>query len=200
MRTKIAAFTVLFALLSFAGFAQRIRVVDGSLDALKGVKKFNVQFDYSKMGVGKFETEQEYIDKKKADYNQKEPGKGDQWEKSWKADRKNRFEPQFKELFFKYTKINLDDYPNEKYTFIFKTIYTEPGFNVYVTRKNAEIDGEVLIVETANPDKVIAKLSVQNCPGRTFGGNDYDTGERLEEAYAMAGKALGKYFEKEIGD
>ena len=57
----------------------------------------------------------------------------------------------------------------------------------------AEIDGEALIVETANPSNVIARISVLNCPGRTFGGNDYDTGERIQEAYAVAGKGLGKF-------
>lgn len=89
--------------------AQKVRLLDGSLEALKGVTKINVQFDYSKMGVGKFETEEEYINKKKEDYNKKESGKGDDWARAWKADRKNRFEPQFKELFAKYCDINMGD-------------------------------------------------------------------------------------------
>ncbi len=196
IKASIAATT--FLMLAFSADAQRVRVLDGSIDVLKGVKKLNIQFDYSKMGVGKFETEEEYISKKKEDYNKKESGKGDEWSKSWKADRKNRFEPQFKELFAKHSDINIGDHPNEKYTLIFKTTFTEPGFNVYITRKNAEIDGEAWIVETANPSNVIAKISVQNCPGRTFGGNDYDTGERIQEAYAVAGKGLGKFLDKEL--
>lgn len=196
IKASIAA-TVL-TILAFSANAQRVRILDGSIDVLKGVTKLNIQFDYSKMGVGKFETEEEYINKKKEDYNKKETGKGDEWARSWKADRKNRFEPQFKELFAKHSDINIGDYPNEQYTLIFKTTYTEPGFNVYVTRKNAEIDGEAWIVETANPSNVIAKISVQNCPGRTFGGNDYDTGERIQEAYAVAGKGLGKFLDKEL--
>src|SRR5690606_10163736 len=137
--------------LSVVANAQKVRMMDGSLDALKGVSKINAQFDYSKMGVGKFATEEEYIEKKKGDYNKKEAGRGDEWERSWVADRKNRFEPQFRELFAKHSDINIGEYPNEKYTIIFKTTYTEPGYNIYVTRKNAEIDGEAWIVETANP-------------------------------------------------
>jgi hypothetical protein len=39
---------------------------------------------------------------------------------------------------------------------------------------------------------------VQNCPGRTFGGNDYDTGTRIQESYAVAGKGLGKFIDKEV--
>ena len=80
-----------------------------------------------------------------------------------------------------------------KYTIIFHTTTTEPGYNIYVTRKNAEIDAEVTIVETANRKKVIAVISVKNAPGRTFGGNDYATGDRIAECYAVAGKKLGKF-------
>lgn len=197
---KAMRYTILSValLVSANAMAQKVRLLDGSLDALKGVSKINAQFDYSKMGVGKFETEEEYIEKKKDDYNKKEAGKGNEWEKAWKADRKNRFEPQFRELFAKHADMNIGDFPNEKYTLIFKTTYTEPGFNIYVTRKYAEVDGEAWIVETANPEKVVAKISVQNCPGRTYGGNDYDTGTRIQESYAVAGKGLGKFLKKEI--
>src|ERR1700743_789912 len=100
IQVSIVAFMTFFVMNT--SFGQKVRVIDGNLNALKGVKKMNLQFDYSKMGVGKFATEEEYLSKKKDDYNKKESGKGDEWAKSWVADRKNRFEPQFKELFAKY--------------------------------------------------------------------------------------------------
>lgn len=180
--------------------AQSVRLKDGSLNVLKGATKLNVTYDYSKMGVGRFETEDEYIEQKKADYNKKEAGRGDVWEKAWRADRKNRFQPQFEELFNKYGgKLMIGDFSSSPYTLILKTTYTEPGFNIYVTRKNAMINAEVWIVETANPDKPLAILTITKSPGRTFGGNDYDTGERIQEAYAAAGKALGKFLSKAAG-
>lgn len=190
---KIYALTLLLAVLATTAFGQKIKVLDGSLDALKGTDKLNLEYDYSKMGVGKFATEKEYINKKKKEYNEKEAGKGDEWEQSWVADRANRFQPQFEELFGKHSGVTAGNIPNAKYTLIFKTTYTEPGYNIYVSRKNAEIDGEALIVETANHNNVIARLSVLNSPGRTFGGNDYDSGIRIQESYAVAGKGLGKY-------
>ncbi|HEY9176416.1 MAG TPA: hypothetical protein VIN07_01935 [Flavipsychrobacter sp.] len=183
---------------SFTTHAQKVRLLEGKLDVLKSEDKLNVEYDYSDMGVGKFAKEQEYVAKKKADYDKKEPGRGEQWESSWKADRKNRFQPQFEELFSKHSGMTAGNIPSAKYTLIFKTTYTEPGYNVYVQRKNAEIDGEALLVETADHNKVIARMSVLNCPGRTFGGNDYDTGERIQEAYAVAGKGLGKFFKDKV--
>ena len=97
----------------------------------------------------------------------------------------------------KYCDIVIGAIPSEKYTLIFKTTYTEPGWNIYIKKKNAEIDGEAWVVETANRSNVICKMSVLNCPGRSFGGNDWDTGERIQESYAVAGKGLGKFIKKE---
>lgn len=197
---KIYSFAILFALL-FAGTqvsAQKVKLLSGKITVLKNVENLNLQYDYSQMGVGKFAKEEEYINSKKADYNKKEEGRGEKWESAWIADRKNRFEPQFEELFNKHSGITAGDIPEAKYTLIFKTKFTEPGYNVYVSRKNAEIDGEAILVETANPEKVLARLSVLNCKGRTFGGNDYDTGTRLQESYAVAGKGLGKFIKGEL--
>ncbi len=85
-----------------------------------------------------------------------------------------------------------------KYTLIFKTTFTEPGFNIGFMKKNALIDAEVWIVETANKYHVIAKITVIKAPGRTFWGSDYDTGVRIEEAYAAAGKAVGKFLKDKL--
>jgi len=184
--------SVLMLVISSAS-AQKVKLKEGDLSILKGITKMNVRYDYSNMAVGKFTSEAEYIEKKKADYNSKEAGKGDRWEKSWKADRERRFQPQFEELFYKYSKIELGDYPSEKYTLVLKTTFTEPGFNIYVTRKNALINAEVWIEETARPGHALVRIAINKSPGRTFGGYDYDTGERIEEAYAAAGKALAKF-------
>lgn len=171
--------------------AQRIKVQEGSIDAVKAESSINFEYTYDNMSVGKFDREEDYVAKKKEDYNNKEAGRGDTWAKAWVDDRKNRFEPKFEELFTEYS--NKTNSKNAKYTLIFKTTFTEPGYNVGVMRKNAQINATVLIVETANPSNVIAKIAVDKALGRTFGGYDFDTGGRIAEAYADAGKALGKY-------
>lgn len=168
------------AILAFVSFslcakAQRITVLEGDLSAIKGETTISVEFTYDKMSVGKFENESEYIEKKKAEYNTKEPGRGD----SWATDRKMLFEPKFIDLFEKETDMIVK--AGAKYTMIFHTLTTEPGYNIYITRKNAEIDAEITIVETANRSHVIAVVAVKNAPGRTFGGNDYATGDRIAE-------------------
>ena len=188
---KLTPVLLLVILTSLGAKSQRIRLAEGRLDFLKSERSLNVEFSYENMAVGKFSREEDYVSKKTDEYNKKEPGRGDNWAKSWVADRQYRFEPKFQELFDKYAEISIRK--DSKYTLLFHTTFTEPGFNVGVMKKNAEINAEIWIVETANRGNVIAKITIQNAPGRSFWGNDYDTGERLAEAYAAAGKALGKF-------
>lgn len=195
---KISVVTVLVGLMiSYNSFAQKVTLIDGSIAALKGEKKVNIQFVYDGMGVGSFADEKDYVEKKKKEYNEKEPGRGELWEKAWLGDRKNRFEPQFIELFSKHSGIIAGNYPDAKYTLVFKTTFTEPGFNIYIARKNANINGVATIVETTSK-KQLAEYRMNKAPGRTFGQQDYDSGTRVQEAYATAGKGLGKKVSAEL--
>ena len=192
MRSSIK-YAAITALVSFAltANAQRIKTTEGDIAVLKSETTMNIEFTYTDMSVGKFEHESEYIEKKKAEYNAKEPGRGDSWAKNWIADRKMVFEPKFIDLFEKSTDMVVK--ATAKYTIIFHTTTTEPGYNIYISKKNAEIDAEATIVETANRSKIIAVISVKNAPGRTFSGNDFATGDRIAECYAVSGKKLGKF-------
>jgi len=175
--------------------AQKIKLISGSCDFMKGISELNLEYDYSDFGVGKFEDEADYVAKKKKEYNEDEPGRGDTWEKAWIADRSGRYEVRFEEEMnnqFEKRKIAIKAGKNldAQYTLIFKTTFTEPGYNIYISRQNAYIDGEAIFVESANPDNVLAKIHIDNSPGRGVTGYDFDTGYRIQEAYAKAGKEL----------
>jgi hypothetical protein len=189
-----------FLMLGYISFAQKIKITEGSLAPLANEKEINTEFTYENMSVGKFKNEADYVAKKTEEYNKKEAGRGDNWARNWVLDRKDKFEPKFNELFEQEfeRKVTYASKKPAKYTLIYKTTSTEPGFNVGVMRKNAETDAEVWIVETENRNNVIAKLTVLNALGRTFGGYDFDTGGRLAECYADAGKALGRFMKKNI--
>jgi hypothetical protein len=191
------ALILLFVCSVLAVNAQKIKMIEGDLSLLKGQTEVKTEFTYDDMAVGKFPKEADYIAQKKKDLNEKEAGRGDTWEKSWKDDRQERYEPQFRELFSKHSELSTVG-ENATYTLIFKTLRTEPGFNVGITSKPASIDGEAWIVETKNPSKVIAKISIMKVLGRDVMGFDYETGVRLMEAYAKAGKELGGFIRGKI--
>jgi hypothetical protein len=133
-----------------------------------------------------------------ADYEKDEAGKGKKWEESWKADRPNRFEPKFELLFNENTSgVKVDSKAGTaKYKVLVHTTFIEPGFNVGVTRKPAFINAEIIFTEADG--KEVAVITVQNCPGRDAMGFDYDTGYRIEEAYAKLGKSLAAFLNKQI--
>ena len=188
---RFTNFLIAILFLGLQANAQKVKNTSGNADILKSETNINIEFNYDNISVGKYKSEQEYITAKTEEYNKKEPGKGDTWAVSWKNDKQSRFEPKFIELF----KINsgMSVMTEAKYTLIFKTLSMEPGFNVGVMRKNAEIDGEVWIVETANKSNKLATFTISNVPGGTAFGYDFDTGLRISEAYANAGKKLAKY-------
>ena len=91
--------SVAFLLLGYCSFAQKIKLTEGSLAALRDEKEINTEFTYDGMSVGKYKDEAEYVAKKTEEYNKKEAGRGDNWAKNWVLDRKDKFEPKFNELF-----------------------------------------------------------------------------------------------------
>ncbi|MBN2762989.1 MAG: hypothetical protein JXR41_07860, partial [Bacteroidales bacterium] len=181
--------------------AQKIKMQKGSLDFLKGQKSLLVTFDYSDMAVGKFDKEEDYIEKKKTEYNEKEAGKGDTWAESWVSDRETRYEPKFETLFNKYMEkaglVGNRDVTDAQYEMNVHTIFTEPGFNVGVMRKPAYIDVVVTFKDISTGEEK-ASLTADNCPGQDAFGYDFDTGYRIEESYAKLGKSLAGYILKQI--
>lgn len=187
------SFVIALLAVATVSYAQKIKIIEGDLKPLKGISGLTAEFTYDNMTIGKdAKKESDYVAERKAKMNQKEAGTGDKWEQAWKADRKDRFEPQFRELFSKHSNMSLVD-EKSPYKLIFKTTRTEPGWNIGITRVPAFIDGEAWIVDAKDASKVIAKISILKSPGQDAWGADFETGARLQEAYAKAGKELGGF-------
>lgn len=178
--------------LACSAYGQRgIKLISGSVDELKGETTLNFEFVYDEVRVGKFADEKDYIDKKKDEYNKKEPGRGDKWEQDWKSDRPNRLEPKFIEG---YGDFGVTAKADSKYTVIFNTRFIEPGFNVGVMRKDASLSGIATIVLTSDKSKVLATISADNMVnfGNMVWGGDFDTGVRLQGVYKSAGSSIDR--------
>ncbi len=181
-------------MVAVSAHAQKVKVIEGKIPDLKDEKSINIELTYNNVAVGKYDREADYIAAKKEEYNAKEAGTGDTWAIKWVDDREERFRPRFIELFSKYSGLTED--ANARYTIIFNTSFVEPGYNVGVARRNAHINGEAVIVETANKNNVLARISVTKAPGGTMFGADFDTGLRIGETYATAGRGLGRTLKK----
>jgi len=195
---NLKIFLTIIALIAItsSGFGQKIKIKDGNLDFLSGIKELKLEYTYNDMKVGKY-SEADYVTKKQNDYNKKEAGKGDTWAENWVNDREKRFEPKFEQLFSKFLeKVDVDVSPNEdaEYTLILHTYFTEPGYYIGISSAPAMINTEAFFVKSNDHNKVLCKLDMKKAPGRSGAG--FDTGERIKEAYAKTGKSLAKFLLK----
>ena len=202
--TKAIISLIIFSILIIStADAQKISVEEGDLEFFKEVSELNIEYDFSGFGVGKFKTEEAYIEDKKADYNKDEPGKGDLWEEEWHADKENTYQPKFEQLFnlimlSEGTGIVAGAYTNADYTLILKTTFMEPGYNIGISRKDASINVEMTFIKTDDPENPLAVVTMVKVPGRGGMGGDFDTEYRIGEAYAKAGKEMVQYVWKKV--
>jgi len=172
------------------------------LDFLKGETQVNVEYGYEGMRVSKFEHEQDYIDKKVAEFNNKEAGKGELWRQGWVADRAERYQPKFEELLNRYladrkSNLKFGSFKDAKYTLVLKTTFTEPGWvGLGLIRQSSLINADAVFMETQNRATPLAALTITKSPGFGAMGYDYDPAIRIQESYAKAGKELGIFLSK----
>ena len=192
-------------LINFNAIAQDddAKLSNADLSFLSGQTKFNIQYNYDNMNVGD-KTEAEYRKDKIAKFDEKEPGKGARWEKNWINARQLAYQPSFEELLNKILtkeKTNVtasEDVKDAKYTILVHTIFTEPGFNVVVMKKNPYCIFEISFIDNAT-NKTKIKTSLKTT-GVLFGGSEFDFNPQnsIKEAYAKAGKVLGKEMAKAL--
>ena len=200
MKTRILILSVALMLggLNIAS-AQKVVLDNGDIAPIKGEKQINIEYDYSSFGVGKFKTEEEYVNEKVEEHNKKEPGKGDKWKEGWINARTTAYHPKFEELLNKSASkkdMNFSNYPDAKYTLKVKTNFIEPGFNVGVMKKPASANLQYIFYESANPENIVASYRQERIPGSQFGGYDFDATTRIAESYAKGGKSLGALLAK----
>ncbi len=200
---KIAFLLLTMVFMFTVGSLQAQKIKEGSLAALKGQTVVNIQYDWSKMSVGKFKSEQAYVEDGIADRNKKKPGTGDEWAVKWNSDKAERFQPMFeKELNDQLKNCGLSGTMNAsdaQYTLIVITTFMEQGFQSGVgVSKPATINMVVDLVETANPGNVLAKIVYDKVPSVNMMGYDFDTGSRVMSCYDRAGGNIGKLICKNL--
>lgn len=180
--------------------AQKTVLKSGSLASLSGMTELKVEYTYDNLMVGKLK-EADYIAKKTKEYNEQQPGKGDEWSKAWVKDRETRFQPRFQDGFNNFCNLtgvnfNIDPASGSKVRIVVHTTFTEPGFNIYMSSKPASINAEVAFFDETGTQ--FALVTITNSPGSGIFEMDFDTGVRIQEAYASAGRALAVLILEEV--
>ncbi|MCX6243461.1 MAG: hypothetical protein NTU98_02045 [Bacteroidetes bacterium] len=191
---KIPFLLLIFLLMGKSMVASSIKIISGNLGTLKNEKNINIEFRFDGMSIGKFATEQDYINYYVDDRNKKEPGSGEKWKQEWMSNSREKFPLSFtQELNGITNKIAMQfdkDKSEAKYTMIVKTLKFS---KCYGLGGKVQIFLEISIVETKNPGNLIAKISVTKIEGVGFG---YYLA--MVDAYLDAGKEIGTYIRKQL--
>ncbi len=198
MKKTITAVLFLFTV---AMFGQKLKVQEGNIKNLSGITEYNLEFDYTDVQIPKYDSEEEFLADKAKKREEKEPGLGEKFKKTWFTDREEFYEPKFIESFNKrFTKgtiVNADKENTEaEYTMLIHTTKLYAGYNVGIVRHNAEIDVIVTVFETANPDNVLFSGKYLDVQGSGAMGYDFNSGYRISECYAKAAKSFAGYLKK----
>lgn len=187
---------MLSALLIVVSNAQKITILSGNLSAIKSGTSIKIDYTYSDaLKVGKL-SESDYVKDKMEKAEKDAPGGGEKWKQAWLEDRTRHFEPKFAQLFSEYLAEKGVTASESKGNFRLEviTIFIEPGFNVGISSRPALVDFEFVLYDSDNNE--ISRISLLKSPGYSPMGADFDTGVRIGESYAKAGKELAKFFIK----
>jgi hypothetical protein len=181
-------------------FSQKENVTKGDWSDLKGITEYNLIFDYSDLEIPKYDSEEAFLEDKMAKRDEKEPGTGEAFKASWFSDREEYYEPRFIETFndrYKDGLVKVDrDLGSAEYTMKIHTTFIYPGYNVGVVRKNSKIEVTLSVYKNDAPDDVIFSVDYTKIEGQGNGGYDFNSGQRIADAYIIFARALVKHMYK----
>lgn len=176
--------------------AQKTRILEGSLESLKGQTAISTVITYDNLIIGAGIPEKKFVSDRSAAWDAKERGKGAEWEQVWLAGQKKYYQSSFRKTLAQYSGLQVSD--NAPYTIILKTIRIEPGWSGGIIGGVAWLEAEALVVNSADQQQVIARIQLPTCKGQDAVGGDFEMVKRIQQAYGEAGKLLGWYLRRKI--
>ena len=175
--SKIMA--VLFSITLACSSHAQIWIEGQDIYCLKGQKEVEIKFSYEKLKVTdvitafnynkiKLLTEQDYLKYKYETYRKKgDSAKGVLWLEHWERNKRQVFEPEFRNFFNKGSKgmFRCDtSVHNSKYTLQVNVLRMDLG----ESEGTATCDFEMLIFETLNPEEIIARRTAYEVAGLKY--------------------------------
>lgn len=197
MKNQLLMMVVL--LFTSLAFSQKVKITQGDYKSLKGITEYNLVFDNSNLSIPKYKSEEEFLEDKMSKRDEKDSDTGEKFKQSWFADRENRYEPKFIESFnkrFNKNEVKVGKDLNSEYIMKVHTTLMWAGYNVGVWRENSKIEATVSVYKTKQPENIIFSANFTKVEGGSFFGTDYNSGDRISEAYAKLAQKLAAEIQK----
>jgi len=171
----------------------------GDLNALSGVKRYNIVFEYAtELKIPKYDSEKSFLESYSKKKNKTKSGSGDDFNELWFASRSDQFEPKFIQEF---NFFNLKEKQvtvarnriNAAYTMVIKTSLIDPGNSNFIFKKDARLEVTIKIFKSESPDQILYATEIVDVHSKGASVSDLD---RIMSAYAELGRGLSKHLSR----
>lgn len=186
--------TLFLLLIAFSTslMAQRIKVISGDYNFLKGEKFLKVIFKFEGVTFAKKKiNEQQYIADRMEDI-EKVSGKeeAEKWKTDWEYSKDKTFQDKFLASWNKNTKIEASTkFEKTKYTLIVEPTWIYQGWFAGIMNDPAQLNTRMTFIETDNPTNVLMVVEGLKATGDNVIGIP-NNNDRIAECYAKTSKML----------
>jgi len=182
---------LLFAL-STNLIAQRVKVISGDYNFLKGEKFLKVIFKFNGVTFEKKKiSEGEFIAKRVAEIEEnKGKDEAEKWKEDWEYSKTKTFQDKFLASWNKNTDIEASvNFKTTKYTLIVEPTWISQGFFGGIGSIPAEMSSKMTFVETETPNNILMVVEGIKATGDNVIGIA-NNNDRIAECYAKTSKML----------
>lgn len=133
------------------GYSQRFKELEGKFENLSAVNSFKVEFNYEKIQVHGFDSEEDFLNEK-MEKRKADPEKAENFKKEWFLNREKYYNPAFVNYFNTYFKKGeckiVDDSP---YLMKVNLTWIYPGYAIEPAKLSATIE----FIDTTNSKKLL---------------------------------------------
>ena len=180
--------------------AQKMKIVSGNFDFLKGQKELNITFDYEQMSFYNDKlSADEYVSRREKEITEnKGKTEAENWKSDWEYSKTTSFPNKFMSTMNGNLDMETSRNPNAPYTLIVETIWIYPGWYAAVMKQHSKVSTRLKFVETANPSQVLLTITSDKAPGDINFVGIANNNDRIAEGYGKTGKSLAKMILKNI--
>lgn len=199
-KKTIIIFSFAIALLcSESTYGQVFKTESGSLEAIAGINRYKIVFEYAKdLKIPKYDSEEAFLETHSKKKDKKEMGSGELFKKQWIINRSEQFEPKFIQEFnffnLKEKQVTVaKNISDADYTMSIKTSLIEPGNSNFFFKKDARIEVTIHIYKTDTPNQILYTSEIVDVHSKSASLNDFD---RIMSAFAELGRGLSKHLSR----
>jgi len=178
---------------------QIFKTGSGTLDAISGVDRYNLVFEYAEdLKIPKYASEEAFLDTYAKKKDKKEAGAGTTFKNNWYTNRSILFEPRFIQEFnffnLKEKQVTVaKDISDADYTMVLRTSLIDPGNSNFFFKKDARLEVTISIYKSDEPQQILYATEMVDVHSKGASTGDYD---RIMSAYAELGRGFSKHLSR----